>query len=236
MLQKLMEYQEVDKKLKAIEDSLKASEEFKKYAQASKFLRTFNDSKEQYDERAKSLLSAMSELDKSYAALKEEQADFADAGNAEDLSGVSYLKKKSQELSKKFAALENEIQRLTAEINEVVAQYKKLLATAKMMMEQRDEYKVKYEELCKGKDAEKAAINAKLDEIAKDIPKEYMEKYRERRKDNKFPICYEIDIPQKGSVHCSACGTEFSSLQLSNLKQNGFIECENCRKLIFVKK
>ena len=235
MLQKLMEYQQVDKELKAIEDSLRSSEEYRKYASAVKFLRGVSETKDQIEDRAKALSAAMTEASELYQALKEEQADFAEAPQAQEESTVIYLKKKSQELAKKFSSLESDITRLTNEINELVAQYKKFMVSVKTMITQRDENKEKYEALSSAKEAEKKAITAKLAEIAKEIPKEYMAKYLEKRKDNKFPICYQIELPSKGSVHCTACGTEFSSLELSKLKQNGYIECENCRKLIFVK-
>ena len=57
-----MEYQEVDKGLKAIEDLLKNSEEFKKYALARKFLKTVNDTKAQIEEKAKALVSLSARL------------------------------------------------------------------------------------------------------------------------------------------------------------------------------
>ena len=231
-----MEYQEVDKELKALEDTLRQSEDFKKLAVATKFLRTVSDTKAQIEDKAKSLHALAEQMEKTYAALVEEQHEFDEADAAQELSTVSYLKKKSHELSKKFSALESEINKLTAEIGELTSQYKKLAANTKAMIEQRDKSKEGYDNLVKEKDAEKSEIEKRLKTIAKDIPAEYMEKYLEKRKDNKFPICYEIEINPKGSVHCTACGTEFSSLQLSNLKQKGFIECENCRKLIFVKK
>ena len=235
MLQKLMEYQEVDKELKAIEDSLKASDEYRKLATATKFLRGANETKDQIEDRAKALFSAMNELNATYDALKEEQGDFADSDQAKEESTVSYLKKKSQELSRKFSSLESEITRLSGEITDLVNQYKKFMSNVKTMMTQRDENKEKYETLVRDTEPKKKEIAERLAAISKDIPKEYMERYLEKRKDNKFPICYEIEIPPKGSVHCTACGTEFSSLELSKLKQNGYIECENCRKLIFIK-
>lgn len=236
MIEKLMEYQEVDKELKALEDGLKGSEEFKKYVVARKFLKTVNETKAQIEDKAKALVSLSEQLKASFAALAEEQSAFDGAEEANDLSAVSYLKKKAQELSKRFAALESEISKLDADISELTLQYKKLVKNTNAMKEQHDEYKVKYEGLQKEKEGEKQAIEKRLAEIARSVPKEYMERYLEKRKDNKFPICYELEINPKGSVHCSACGTEFSSLQLSNLKQDGFIECEHCRKLIFLKK
>lgn len=118
-------------------------------------------------------------------------------------------------------------------MDELLRQYKKLSANTKEMMAVRDENKKKYEELLKSKKAEKAAITKKLDDIAKDVPPEYMAKYKEKRKDNKFPIVYEVVIAK--DTHCSACGTELSKLQVSQLQKDKMIECENCRRLIFIK-
>lgn len=236
MLEKLMEYQRVDKELKALDDALRSSEDFKKYSQARKFLKTVAETKDQIDDKAKSLIALCAQLEAAYATLLEEEAEFKDVGEGKDLTTVSYIKKKAHELSVKLANLENEIAKLNADLGELTVQYKKLVKQNNLMKEQRDESREKYEALVKEQEAERAAIEKRLAEIAKDIPEEYMNRYLEKRKDNKFPICYEIEIGGKGSVHCTACGTEFSSLQLSKLKQDGFIECENCRKLIFVRK
>ena len=233
MFEKLMEYQSEDRKLKAIEDELRGSEEFKKYAKATKFLKTVNESKAQIEDRAKSLLSAMDDLTEKYNKLVEEKGEFDEATNAEEESTVAFLKKKSQELAAQFSSLESELDSLKKNMDELLRQYKKLSANTKEMMAVRDENKKKYEELLKAKEAEKSAITKKLDDIAKDVPPEYMAKYKEKRKDNKFPIVYEVVIAK--DTHCSACGTELSKLQVSQLQKDKMIECENCRRLIFIK-
>ena len=55
MIEKLLEYQTIDAELKNIENELKKSDEFKKYAQAVKFLKTVSDSKTQIESKASSL-------------------------------------------------------------------------------------------------------------------------------------------------------------------------------------
>lgn len=230
MIDKLLEYQNIDANLKAIENQLKQSEEFKKYAQAVKFLKTVADSKAQIESKANSLISVMSKLEESLQKLNEEKNEFDSINDIEDQQTLSFLKKKSQELSKKFMALENSIAQLSQEMSDLTLQYKKLMANTKAMLAQQDEYKKKYEELTKEKESEKLKIKKQLDKIEKDIPEEYMKKYKEKRKDPKFPIVYAVE----GS-HCSACGTELSQLELSRLKNAKISECENCRRLIFIK-
>lgn len=230
MIERLLEYQQVDGELKVIENELKKSEEFKKYAQAVKFLKTVSDSKAQIESKAAALLSGIKVLEDRLAELNEDKNEFVGLDDVEDKDTLAFLRKKSQELSKQYAALEGEIEKLIKDMTELTASYKKLMASAKLMLQQQDEYKVKYEELSHQKDAEKKKIKQKLAEIAKDIPEEYLNKYKEKRQDPKFPIVYEVT-----GKHCAACGTELSQLELSRLKNEKIMECENCRRLIFIK-
>ncbi len=230
MIEKLLEYQNVDAELKSIENDLKKSEEFKKYAQAVKFLKTVADSKAQIESKAAALLSGIKILEERLTKLDEDKNEFKGLDDIESEETLAFLKKKSQELAKQYASLEGEIEKLLKDMTELTASYKKLMASAKLMLQQQDEYKAKYEELSHKKDAEKKAIKARLAAIAKDIPEEYLNKYKEKRQDPKFPIVYEVT-----GKHCTACGTELSQLELSRLKNEKIMECENCRRLIFIK-
>lgn len=230
MVEKLLEYQEVDRSLKSIEEELRKSDEFKKYAQAVKFLKTVTESKAQIESKATSLLSSMQALEAKLKQLNEDKNEFGQIKDIENEDTLAFLKKKSQELSKQCALLETEIEKLTKEMTELLRSYKELMDKTKLMLAQQDENKEKYEKLSKDKAKEKDAINKKLEKIAKDIPEEYLNKYKEKRKDSKFPIIYEIQ-----GKHCSACGTELSQLALSRIKTEKIIECENCRRLVFIK-
>ncbi len=233
MYQKLLEYQEEDRKLKTIEDAYKTNEDYKKYNVAVRFLKTVTETKNQIEDRAAYLLSELEALNKKYDRLAEDQTEFDEIDDAQEESTVTFLKKKSQELSKAFADIEKEIEKLNGEMTELVAQYKKLSAETKAMKEQYEKSRESVEAIRKTGESEKAVITKKLEEIAKQIPPELMAKYNAARKTSKFPLVYVVDA---GDVkHCAACGTEFSTLETATLKKDKFIECENCRKLIFLK-
>lgn len=230
MIEKLLEYQAIDANLKNIENDLKKSEEFKKYAQAVKFLKTVSESKAQIEAKASALLAGIKVLEEKLAKLDENKSEFTGLEDLEDVETVAFLKKKSNELAKQYASLEGEIDKLSKDMTELTVQYKKLMSSTKLMLAQQEEYKQKYEDLAKEKDEEKEGYKRQLAVIAKDIPTEFLNRYKEKRKDPKFPIVYEIE-----GKHCPACGTELSQLELSRLKSEKIIECENCRRLIFCK-
>jgi len=233
MYKKLLEYQEEDRKLKEIEDRLKSNDDFKKYNVAVRFLKTVGETKQQIEDRAKYLMSVLGDLESKYAHLQEEEAEFDQTEHADDETTVAFLKKKAQELSKALGEIEKEIEKLTQEMTDLVAQYKKLSAENKAMREQYEKTKSAVADIQKSVEKDRAEINARLNEIAKDIPKELMEKYQTARRSSKLPLVHVVE--EKDLRHCVACGTEFSALSVATLKKNRFIECENCRKLIFIK-
>ncbi len=230
MIDKLLQYQTIDAELKAIENTLRQSEEFKKYASAVKFLKTVAESKAQIESKAGALMGAMANLEEQLNKLNEEKAEFLVCEETQDESTIAFLKKKSNALAKQFTALEGEIAKLSQDMTELYAQYKKLMTNTKAMLAQQEESKKAYEDLSKSKEDEKKKIKKQLDALAKDIAPNIMEKYLEKRKDPKFPIVYELS-----GKHCSACGTELSQLELAKLKTERIAECENCRRLIFIK-
>ena len=57
-----------------------------------------------------------------------------------------------------------------------------------------------------------------------------MEKYLKKRADKIFPIV----VPLENNV-CGGCFTELSMSDISKVKNGGYIECDNCRKIIYKK-
>ena len=230
MYKKLLEYQEIDKNLKAMEDKLRSDESYKKYAASVRFLKTVNETRTQIEDRAKFLLDSLEELSARYNKLCTDKKEFEDIDDIKEEATVTFLKKKAEELSNAFKAVENEINALTKEMNGLVNQYKTLAANTKAMKEQSEASKVEIEKLQSAQAAEKAEITKKLAALEKDIDPDLMAKYKERRSKIKFPIV----VPSSDLKHCRGCGTEFSSLEAANLKKEKYIECENCKKMIFL--
>lgn len=233
MYKKLLEYQEIDKNLKAFDDKLHNDENYKKYTAAVRFLKTVNEKRTQIEDRAGFLLNSLAELEARSAKLAEEKSEFEDTDDINEEATVSFLKKKAEELANAFKAVETELNDLTKEMNGLVSQYKTLAANTKAMKEQREASNAQIEKLQSEQEKEKSELIKKLNELEKEIDPSLMSKYKERRGKIAFPIV--VVIPQTHLKHCLGCGTEFSSLEAANLKRDKYIECENCKKMIFVK-
>ena len=76
-LQEILKYQEIDKRLYALEREIAGCEERKEYLKAKKFLETAADKLDSYDAKAAQLKNMAVELTKKYLKTEDTLKDFA---------------------------------------------------------------------------------------------------------------------------------------------------------------
>lgn len=235
VIEKLLAYQEEDKKLFALERKLKECEARKNGVKAQKFLSTVGETLSGIEAKAFELCALQDSLNDELEKIKENNAEFDSiADNVADETELSYLKGKAEELQKQLDELLKKVAKTEQDMNEVVKQYQKLAKETAAYQEQLKVSKTEYEKFKQPLEPEMRAIDANLKVLAKDIPADLMAKYSEKRKDKRFPIVYVIGEKE---THCGACGTELSMKQLDKLKkEDELIECENCRYLLYRQK
>lgn len=230
MDKKILKYQEVDSRLKKIENELASSEEKKKAVVAKRFLDTNVETVNKLDARAAELNMAFENAIASQKRLKEQEDDFAQAlQTASDENEINYLIKKIDELLVKIKAVESELNKISNEMQNIIKEYSNNRATEKNAVAQYDKYGKLYKELKASKADEIKEIEAELAVLKKDIDPVVMEKYLQKRADKKiFPIFYEVN----GDT-CGFCNMGQSLSALSKLKNGEIIECEQCRRLLY---
>lgn len=232
-IEKLVNYQEVDKELKVLEDELRKSDETQKFLTAKKFLSTVNETLSGLENKAKVIIDsynlAMAEIEK-LNNIAEESSSTIDSCESEN--ELNYFKKKFQATIDAISNLETKIASLSKEMDEILKEFNKLRVANKQMKAQYDEYGPKFKALKDTKDAEMKVLKDKLDKLKVGIDPVLMEKYQTRRNDKKFPIIYGVDI-SSGSAYCPACATGMSLTQINELGSGEVKECETCRKLLY---
>ncbi len=230
VIDKILAYQEEDRKLFEIEKDLSGSESRKKGVEAQRFLRSVSETLAGLEAKSQELClayeNALSALDR----LKDDNAEFNEiADKASDEKELAYLKGKASELVKSLNELSFKVQKIKQEMNELAVNYGKLkketVSYQAIFKKAGEEYSALKEQAA----PKRKEIEKNLEKLEKGIPEELMKKYKEKRKDKHFPIVYKIE-----GTYCSACGTSLSQKILDKLEKDGsLIECENCRKLIF---
>lgn len=232
VIEKLLAYQEEDKKLFALERKLKDCEARKNGVKAQKFLVTVSETLAGIEAKAFELCTLYDNLCEELEKIKENNAEFDSiADSVTEDKEISYLKGKAGELLKQLDETMKKVAKTEQEMNEVAKQYQKLAKETAAYQEQLKVSKVEYEKFKQPIEPEMRAIDANLKKLAKDIPADVMAKYADKRKDKRFPIVYVIGEKE---THCGACGTELSMKQLDLLKKDdALVECENCRYLLY---
>ncbi len=229
----LVEYQNLDKEIKKLDDSVLKTEEAVKYYQAGKFLQGVSDALGELDVKAKALINKYNSVTTKIKELNDTFNDQLHALNAMPDDELSYVSKKYKERVNELNACEAELNAVIKELEALNKEYLRLGVENKKMREQFATYKPKYEELKNSIKPERDAVKAKQVKLEKAIDSDLMVKYNAKRKDKKFPIVYGITIDKKGFANCSACGNSFSVVTMNVLTSGELCECESCRSLIY---
>ena len=227
-LDKLLEYQAEDHNLRKIEEEIKLSEEYKKYAQANRFMGGAQEKLDLLDRRANELKALLEEVNRRDEEITSEIAEY---NGLEDMikegGDASYYEKTVRALSDRLRALKTELSKLTGEIKAAAEEYKKFREQTIAMQKQRKEYKEKYEEIRATRSAEVDKIKKNLEAIAKNVPEEILQKYASKSKERIFPIFVPL------TNGCCVCGMDFSLAQQSKLSGGNVIECEHCHRFVY---
>ncbi|MBR2341510.1 MAG: hypothetical protein IKA72_03785 [Clostridia bacterium] len=228
-LQAILNYQEVDKELYAIERELAGSEARKEYVKMKKFLEVAPEKLDALETKANSLKAEAASLSEKYEKTEETIKDFDSLD--ELISGgadIAFYKKKAQLVFDQLKKLKAELNELINVINETSAEYQKfkkqVIAAQKLYREAADKYNAVKSE----KEGTRKELEAKLAELAKDISTEAMEKYKSKRKEKLFPIMCKVN-----DKRCSFCGMDLPIVDVNRLTSGGMIECDSCHRIIY---
>ena len=229
MLQAILKYQEIDRKLFKLENELAESEERKRYAKLRKFLKTAPEKLDALEVKAQALTAQAQALTKKY---EEVSATLSDFDNLDELIGdgadVSFYKKKAQSVVDNLRKVKADLVALQNSVKETAEEYQKLKKQVISAQKQYGEAEESYKAVENSKKDEKDAILKELAEAEKQVNADILARYKVKRKEKLFPIVGELY-----SGRCPFCSMEPPLIAKSNLA-NG-IECDHCHRIIFEK-
>lgn len=228
-LQAILKYQEIDKKLYALERELAGCEERKEYVKAKKFLETAADKLDAYDAKAAQMKNEAVELTKKYLKTEDTLKDFAHLDElVEGGADIAFYKKNALSISDQLKKIKADLNALTAAINATHDEYQKLKKQVIAMQKLYKEAYEKYNAVKASKDGERKEIEAELAAAQKGISEEAMERYKTKRKERIFPV-----VGRLNGTRCPFCGMEPPLAARSKLTGGAIIECDNCRRIIY---
>lgn len=228
-VEKILEYQNLDREMFNIEKQLKENENKKKASELWENMKGAQARSYKLEEKASSILTELEKVKKQYQVQEDKMKEFLakspDSLSKEEVNKISQLKDR---LSQNIQILEKNLASLAESMNAVLSEFNKAIKLINSSKEDYSKYKQAYDEDLKKVDKEKAKVAEKLNSIAKDIDSKIMEAYTKRRKENVFPVV----VPLKGNS-CGGCHVELPFANITKLNEEGILSCEHCRRIIY---
>ena len=91
-----------------------------------------------------------------------------------------------------------------------------------------NEHKQAYDNLLKSKEPEITKIKSDLSKLESGIEPKLLNKYKQLRSDKLYPAFVRLI-----DKSCGGCRMELSAAEIEKVKNNGYMECDNCHRIIY---
>jgi len=230
-MQEIIRYQEIDAKLRKLENELASSANRKSAGEMQQYLKDGQARLLKLEEIAENLTAQYEKATKLYNDFVQKLDVLSKSIDAaSDEVKISELEKTIENFSNTAENLENNLNVLLNKINAVNKEFEALMNKAKKAKHNLEIYKTNYTK-------EREQLEPKINELKNELEKQkskvdasVLSKYNSKAESKLFPI-YVAEI--NGS--CGGCRMQISASRLSSLKDKGVIECENCGRFIYKK-
>ena len=226
---KLLEYQKIDIELNKLKRDNAQQGASKSVDTLSTTIKNCQNKILELEETSKSLLESFKKLMEVY----KKGLAYVQKNKNTDISKMSveelqdYEVKMSQ-TAKQLSELETRMLNHNQEVKKVVLDYK--MYRKKILDAKEAKENLKTDEK-PANDDNTSALLAKKAELEKAIEPAKLAKYKSMKQDGIFPVL--VPLVDK---RCGGCRMELSSVALDKLKNGEPYECEQCRRIIYVKK
>ena len=144
----------------------------------------------------------------------------------EELSNISA---NIQKISQNLAIIDKKLQQNAENVNMIIAEFNKTKDLHQKAKDKYSEYKTLFDaEFAKVK-PEFDKIDAELKAMESKVDKDALAKYKARRAEKIFPVFVALS-----GNSCGGCRMEQAGVVVSKIKANGYLECENCRRIMYI--
>lgn len=227
-IQKILNYQAKDAEIFELEKELKKYKESEVLDKIKNAVRQSQNSSSSLEEEAETSLKEYNKFNKEFenAVKKLNEYSSVDIKSLSDEECKAKLKKVN-DISNLLGSLEKKILSLADKINLILTEFEKAKTQYKKARAQHLKYKEQYQKVADQIAPKIDALKQELSEMEKNLESKFLNKYKKIRQEI-FPVL----VPLQNNV-CGRCGMELPSAQLEKLQDEGFLQCENCHRIIY---
>jgi len=230
MFQNIIEYQKLDGKILSLKRDFENSADKKTLNQVVSLVKDAQAKLIELENKAKATLAEYEQNKKDYNEIYEQLKNL----NKLDVNSFDENKAQAEldKITKLTQTLSNMERALSYQAENVANIVKSFEACRNNIMT----YKQKYKE-CKEKVdnlqnkllPEIEQIKKQMAGLEKQIDANLLSKYKHLRQDKIFPVFVPLN-----SNACGGCSMELPAALMNKLKENGYLECEQCRRYIYI--
>ena len=224
-------YQDIDLKIKRIENEIASSEVRKNATEMQNHLRALQDKLAKIESQAEAINAKhekisglVVEAEKKIAQIDQKTENVKGQDAEALIEVVKTLQNSLQQLDKEASNISRSAEQITREIESVMKNAK---TAKKNLLFYRDEY----DKLRASKEAELQDLKAKLLAQEKFLDKKLLAKYQSKQTGRLTKVFVPLE-----NGRCGGCKMEIAATGLAKLEQNGYMECENCGRIIYIDK
>lgn len=224
----ILKIQELEREIKKLKASAGNSRENALYEQLKENRKVIRDNINNIENSANKLAKQFEQINQKYEQLNAKSEITAkQKPEMVGISNIATLVEDANYLTSELAKLEQKTRELNDMSSRLINDYNRAIQELRDMT-------IKQNQMKKRIDDGQATILPQITEIEEKIKKlepgankELYAKYRTLRNDNIFPVFVHLN-----GNRCGACQMEQSLNFIQKLKQNGMLNCEECRRVI----
>lgn len=229
---KILEYQKLDIKLRKIKREISNQSTTGAGTELAAQVKQWQNKVLALEEEAKKLmleLTKLIEVQKKGIALVEKysKVDISKLADAD----LKDFDTKTMQTANQLAELNNRIERHNLQAKKVVLDYEMYRKKILSAKQKREEQKQTVTDITTEKTPDIESLKKQLLSLEKSIDAGMLAKYKSLKQDGIFPV-----LVQLVDNRCGGCRMQLSAGALDKLKNNGTLECEQCRRIIYIEK
>ena len=226
----MLEYQDLDRQLMKLENSLLQSEAAREYAQCRSTVTNAQEQVARQNREAGDMIKQMEALIAEYDALQKELAEMESAvPEVTDLNGAEFFTRNIQKLINQLKNLSQEIGKMSSRIVDLNQAHAATMAAGKESAKKLSAVKARYDEEKAKLMPEATRLKEAIAEVEKKCSEKFLEVYKRLRKQKKLPAI----VPLQDGRSCGGCFMELANDAIVKLDSEPFIECPDCGRILY---
>lgn len=230
-IEKILEFQGLDNEIRKLEQQLINSPDQKAINKLKNIVKETQTISATLEKEAENAVGEYQKMQKSYqdaiSSMKKVESKQAQALSEEEYSACV---KQLNNIAGFLASVEKRIMQIADKVNTIVSDYENAKKNYNLAKKQHSAHKSNLEALTNQIQPQIDDLSAKLASLESGIDQAFLKKYKGKRQDRIFPVV----VPMRDNS-CGGCMMELPMAQIEKLKKDGFLECESCHRIIYLK-